>query len=616
MKKLIGLILFIFLATCLWCHELSRVSSVETNKMARNWVAYINFIPLEGRDCEYQINTVESFTYKGKTLCSIYHLAPNGHIVVPHYREFIPIKSFSVISNFDTKSKGYEYVILEELKEAYDYLEGYLLGESKGLEREMKRNAYQWVSLTSIDFKKIDYEDSIIFSKNREVGQVSFVIKDEYGRKFRNVQAGPLINTRWNQRAPYWNWCPYLNYYRCYVGCVATAMAQIMRYYKWPSRGEGSHSYYWENGGLDLTAYFDDAYDWNYMPDETWEYNTYNEMNAVAELCYEAGVSIEMSYGTDGSTANTAKVAEALKKYFKYSNNIKVVSRNSYDNVDQWFNVFRNQRDMGRPVQFSIRRDEGGHSVVVDGYLISGDINYVHINMGWGGSNDAYYSLDGILDYSYTYSQRAVINIEPKWGRFHLNKNLIIFNAVEGETHSPYASFSVRNSGKGTMNYTVTSPYDRISVVPDEGSSNGDWDKIMVYLDISGLVEGKYSTTVELSSEEAVNSPQTINVEVTIAPPPIYAPINLSGTQVENRNLYLLEYINVLNWEPNPLNRHIEKYRIYSVIDGNLSLQGEVLNNKYVYWVRKVEKNGIYTYAIKAVDYKDREGPPAYVTVN
>lgn len=413
-KKAIIFFLLFILPAVLFSYDLTLVSGGEANYLATNWLFYINRIPLEGKLGSYQIQFIEQVNYRQHPLCVIYHLNPRGHILVPLYKEYPPIKSFSVVSDFNSTSEGYEYAVLEELRAAFDFFEKYNFGESEELEKELSLNNRQWNKLIQIELKEAYLEKSDLLPEDRKTDQRNFILRNESGEKLETITAHPLLNTTWDQSWPFNNWCPSLGDTRCMVGCVATAMAQIMRYHKWPKEGEGSHSYYWSEGSKTLSADFSDSYDWDYMPNVWWECDTSREQNAVAELCYEIGVSVDMNYGTDGSSAYTYDVAYALKTYFKYSDAVKVVWRMDYSNADQWFNVLKNQRDLLRPLEFRIYgEDAGGHAVVVDGYLISNGLKQVHINMGWEGYYDAYYTLDSILDFTDTYWQYAVIDIIP-----------------------------------------------------------------------------------------------------------------------------------------------------------------------------------------------------------
>lgn len=620
MKKITFILLFFLSANFLLCYELTMVSAGEANSIAQNWLAYVNKLPLQDKIGTYQISFVEQVQYKGNLLCEIYHLYPKGHIVVPSYRELVPIKSFSVVDDFKPHSKGYEYVVLEELKKAFDFLKAYRQGESIELENAIQKSWGQWDRFSQIELEGADLEERASVDSGQRVDTRGFIIKDPAGFHIESVTAEPLLKTRWGQGAPYGNDCPLLGDSRCKVGCVATAMAQIMRYYKWPANGRGSHSYYWENGNRTLSANFSDSYDWSYIPNTIGEYDTSQEETAVAEICYEAGVSINMRYGTSSSIAYIYDVANALKEHFKYSDEVKVVWRSSYASIDQWFEVLKKQRDLSRPLELAIYREGGGHAVVVDGYLITDDLKQVHINMGWNGSSNSYYTLDGILHYTKTSWQYAVVDIVPDGvssgaAEIQLNKSSFSFSVPQGQNDPPPQTFGIRNSGGGDLAYQINDDRDWISVSPGSGSSTGEWDTITVTIDTSALPQGSYSSTVEVVSGEASNSPRQITLELTVHPPNIYAPLNFSGTRQENRSLVQIEHLNILSWDANPLNRDIEKYRIYLVEGRGQSLLVELDADTYTYWHRGVMKDKVYSYKLVAVDYINREGDTAFVSV-
>jgi len=582
MKKTIFFLLFFLFTSFLFCYELNLASEGETNYIASNWLIYLNKIPFENKLGNYEIKYIEQINYNQNPLCRVYHLSPSGHILIPFYKEFPPIKSFSLISDFDTESKGYEFVVLEELKIGFTFLESYELGKSEEINKAIKRTFNQWNKILKIDFREF-YWNEIKLPERGKKNVYSLVLRDKFGNKLKTIRAPPLLKTKWNQTSPYWNWCPTLRGSKCYVGCVATAMAQIMRYYKYPKQGEGSHSYYWNKGNKWLYANFSDSYDWEYMPYTTSQYNTSREKDAVAELCYEAGVSIDMHYSPEGSGAWLLDVAEALKKYFKYSNAVKYVWRQEYNDVNEWFNVFKEQRDLLRPVEFGIDSKDGGHAVVADGYLITDRLNQVHINMGWGGYCDAYYTLDNILDYIITDWQDAVINITPS------SQYELVIIAGNGGTTNP---------APGTYSYTEGTKVT-IKAIPNVYYVFKNW---------SGSISGKTNpVTVTMDSDKSIKA-----IFKLIRPPS-----NFTAQKVLNRSLLLGEYINILKWEANPKNENINivKYRIYRKKENKLSLLVELNSNKFEYWDRNVEKDKKYRYAIAAVTNEGREGRPAYVTV-
>ena len=126
----------------------------------------------------------------------------------------------------------------------------------------------------------------------------------------------PMIQTQWNQDC-YYNALAPVAYGgpcdRCYAGCVACAMSQVMKYWDYPSKGQGSHSYHHSEYG-DLSADFGSTtYDWNNMPNSIWSDN-----DAIATLMYHCGVSVDMNFSPSGSGAQSRDVETAMRMYFGY----------------------------------------------------------------------------------------------------------------------------------------------------------------------------------------------------------------------------------------------------------------------------------------------------------
>lgn len=208
----------------------------------------------------------------------------------------------------------------------------------------------------------------------------------------------PLVQTKWDQGAPYNNQCPTLNGSTTYTGCVATAMAQAMYYYQWPSASTGSKTYYWNNGKKNLTSSLAATLDWNNMNlTYTESSGTAAQKNAVATLMKVCGYSVEMDYGGDneeGSGAATSLVAGALINNFGYDKGTYYDMRDYYSQ-DEWNQMIYDNLINYGPVIYGGQGDMGGHCFICDGYRDSD--NFFHINWGWSGTSDGYFALD-VLD--------------------------------------------------------------------------------------------------------------------------------------------------------------------------------------------------------------------------
>ena len=262
-------------------------------------------------------------------------------------------------------------------------------------------------------------------------------IQQKAPKKINGTHASisPLLTCTWNQTAPYNNETP--TYYgqtgwddqgnpvygdiHCVTGCVATAMAQVMYYHRWPQAATTAIPSYTSNttiGTLDELP--PTKFTWNGMFDT---YNNGEDGAAVAELMRYCGQSVEMNYGSS-SGAQSWRVARALKKYFDYDNTTTNMERTNYTG-EQWSEIIYNELKEGRPVIYSGSSSGGGHEFVIDGY---DEDELFHFNWGWGGSRNGYFLLAVANPYSnsgagsssstdgYSYSQDATIGIQPQKG--------------------------------------------------------------------------------------------------------------------------------------------------------------------------------------------------------
>ena len=212
-----------------------------------------------------------------------------------------------------------------------------------------------------------------------------------------------LVQTRWDQGTPYNLYCPEAAGGpggRCYAGCVATAMSQMMKYWNHPVKGTGSHTY--NSGGPGYPSYpglsanfGETTYDWDNMPIYLSNNSPQEQIEAVATLMYHCGVSVNMMYAPDGSGAYSQDVPQSIRQYFSYTNQAVYRSRDSYT-YDVWASMLKESFDMGWPLYYSGQSSEGGHAFVCDGY---DDNGLFHYNWGWSGSGDDYYDFD-LMDYN------------------------------------------------------------------------------------------------------------------------------------------------------------------------------------------------------------------------
>ncbi|MFW5627772.1 MAG: C10 family peptidase [Candidatus Cloacimonadaceae bacterium] len=284
----------------------------------------------------------------------------------------------------------------------------------------------------------------------------------------RNVT--PLCATTWDQNWPYNASCPLDSDGpggRVYAGCVATAMAQVMKKWNHPITGQGSHSYNATGYGMQTADFGNTTYNWQDMPNSLTQQNT-----AVATLIYHCGVAVNMQYSPNGSGAYSSDARNALVSYFKYHDSAEMIYAHDYS-ATVWANKMRAELDLSRPMVYRGQGDDGGHAFVLDGYQ---GTNYFHFNWGWSGHYNGYYYLNNLnpSSYSFTDYQGAISSLYPVIEY----QNDLAATAISGNQtptvgeQSNY-QISVENTGQNTQsNFTIQLCRDDGIVI---GSTNGSY---------------------------------------------------------------------------------------------------------------------------------------------
>lgn len=206
----------------------------------------------------------------------------------------------------------------------------------------------------------------------------------------------PLLgNIEWDQTSPYNNMCPrYDSVHVAATGCVATAMAQVMAYYKYPKQLKADIPGYvnrWNGIPMEIPTITreEGIYDWdNMLPKYNKEANaTQQQKDAVAKLMYHCGAAVQMTYGQESAASVSAS---KLAKYFGYDADLMMdLSRSSFT-LDKWMQIIDTELAAGRPVLYGGQASDGGHQFICDGK--DGEGLY-HINWGWSGSQNGYFDL-------------------------------------------------------------------------------------------------------------------------------------------------------------------------------------------------------------------------------
>ena len=259
----------------------------------------------------------------------------------------------------------------------------------------------------------------------------------------------PLVQTHWNQGSPYNDNCPeYKSDNKAVTGCVATAMAQVMKYHEYANMTGDIPGYDTDFQGsscIAVSTLTATSFDWGNMLNDYTNSATDTQKSAVAKLMQYCGASVKMHYGSV-SSSNTTEVVTALKTYFGYKSTAQMAVRSLYT-YNEWIELIYNELKQNRPVVYGGQSSGGGHEFVCDGY--QGE-DYFHINWGWGGMSDNYFKLSALdSDHQgiggssstdgYHYGQDAVVGVQkPTDGGTVLNitthlPNLTV-TAISGPT--------------------------------------------------------------------------------------------------------------------------------------------------------------------------------------
>lgn len=357
----------------------------------------------------------------------------------------------------------------------------------------------------------------------------------------------PLIKTKWGQGEPYNKYTPtYLFGEQCLTGCVATAMAQIIRFHEYPQCGQGYHSYQWmvmNNNSHPISVDFSQShYDYSTMSD-AYSYVTGIEAgNQISKLMYDCGVSVDMDYGPYESGASIYSVPNALVSYFCYDNHTINLSRQLFSDTI-WTQLIYNELANGRPLIYSgLNRslsamenyvvESSAHAFICDGY----HQGFFHFNFGWDGVGDGFFKLSAINNDRLNYnSDQQAIFIYPhaeaglpypfsfeilnfSFGQSFYHRNEQITATFTGKNLYPFQqSFRVgckmKNLSTGIV--TIQSSLNEFNIedystqqindvfIETESLENGIYEVSPVFYDASGSLiqrwDNKYSYTMTIA---------------------------------------------------------------------------------------------------------------------
>jgi len=319
--------------------------------------------------------------------------------------------------------------------------------------------------------KQIDYviKNNVAATPEIATRWDNLINNKKSGAAERTTDVSPMLTTTWDQ-APYYNAdCPYdaSGGGTSVTGCVATATAQVMKFWNWPTTGVGTHLYSTSSYGTLSADFGSTTYSWASMPNSISSPNA-----AIARLMSDVGISVNMdysatessSYAISSATGTPPFCAEySLKTFFNYDPALHGEQRADYDDVS-WINMLESDLNAGYPVIYTGTGTAGGHCFVFDGYETSGSL--FHVNWGWSGMDDGYFTIDALNPASlgtgggaggFNSDQQAIFGIKPAGGGTTPTASLELYDYVNltastiGYGAAFTASTNIENTGTTTF---------------------------------------------------------------------------------------------------------------------------------------------------------------------
>ena len=384
MKQKTTILTFLSLLLCIGLFA-TPVSKKMAIQAAKKWVKNMRNSP---KNSKREIATIDETYHQSKLVYFVIKFKGGGFIIVSADNTTKPILAYSDSSDFDSQLQN---ETVEDLMTAY---------------------------------KNFVYENSnnSLSGRNSNIAHPGWdkLLNDKRSLRRKTIIAPLMDDIFYTQSRGFQKFCPKNEKGQSIVGCVATAMAQVMRYWEFPKRGKGSNSYNHKEYGKISADFENQIYDWDNMSKIRAD-----DENAL--LSFHCGVAVSMNYGTSadgGSSAYSASALSALKRYFKYNRSARMVYRYNYSD-ENWNKMIKKQLDKKRPVVYTGRSENlqdpeagsAGHLFVLDGYDTNDQGDYFHINWGWGGNNNGYFYLTEMIShggkYNWIDNNAIMLNLYP-----------------------------------------------------------------------------------------------------------------------------------------------------------------------------------------------------------
>lgn len=342
------------------------ISADRAEGVANSFINYIN--------ASRTIDSIQELQSNDKPVAYLVSLSPSGYILIAGDDIRVPVKGYSLKSDFFNLPEAYRQTLLEELEVPA------VFSVSSTSSQESNVNDTYWNFLTPA------------YNKNNLSVPVQTYTPDTF-----------LLTTHWGQDYPYNSFNPQISGEYTLTGCVQTAIAQLMRYHGYPSKGSGVFTLQYNSETL--TAVMNRPFNWSEMPDIVDGSVPKYQRDEVAILMRDIAILNQATFGVSGTS--TSFRSDEFSRAFGYAPVLSMYISNS-----SFFDTIKSEIDSERPVLLSMPN----HMVVADGYASDGAGKKIHLNMGWDGAEDDYYFLDQtntIGPYSFPPEHTIYYNIRP-----------------------------------------------------------------------------------------------------------------------------------------------------------------------------------------------------------
>ncbi len=432
-------------ALLLTCGQLALarpVSAARARRAAQGWLR-LGAHPLNA-NIGSTINRVETFTdEQDQAAYYIVYLDPTGFLVVPADDDVEPIVAFVDGDTYDPSPDNPLGALVDQDLPARIAAARVVGPPAAALQAPGQPQVA--TSSSRAQWDRLAPEQSLAEALPPPAGLSSLP----------DVRVAPLVVSTWDQGSVCSGYC--YNYYtpnHWVDGCTATAFAQVLRYFQFPTEGIGVVASTIYVSGVSQTAYTRGGdgqggpYLWDEMPLNPNCTLTTTQRQAIGALCSDAGILVHMQYTSTSSGSYLSACTSAMRDVLGYGNAIT-----GWPSLGTTLSPMVNPNlDAGHPCLLAIYNATVGHAVVIDGYGYKLGVPYHHLNMGWSGSQNAWYNLPNVdCSYRFTYMTECVYNIFPT------GTGEIISGRVTDQVGNPIpnATITVEQVGGGTWSITA-----------------------------------------------------------------------------------------------------------------------------------------------------------------